>query len=64
MPALLTPNEETPMAESPPYPGTPRWVKIAGIVTLVLILAVIGAHLTGIAPRGHTPPMEHGAQRP
>jgi len=28
------------MAELTPYPGTPRWVKIVGIITLVLVLLV------------------------
>jgi hypothetical protein len=52
------------MATPPPYPGTPRWVKIAGIIALVLILLVGIRHLSGLAPTRHTPPIEHGAQQP
>ena len=51
------------MTELPPYPGTPRWVKIAGIIALVLILLVGIMHLSGVAPSGHTPPTDHGAQQ-
>jgi hypothetical protein len=57
------------MADLPPYPGTPRWVKVFGIVAVVpLLLFVILLH-TGVigghgpassmteshAPGGHTP---------
>ena len=26
------------MANRPPYPGTPRWVKVFGIIVIVLVL--------------------------
>lgn len=52
------------MAELQSYPGTPRWVKLAGIIALVLVLLVGIVHLTGVAPRGHTSPIEHGVQQP
>lgn len=52
------------MAELPAYPGTPRWVKVAGIIALVLILTVGIMHLTGVAPSGHTPPIDHGVRQP
>lgn len=39
------------------YPGTPGWVKISGIVVLVLVLIVGGLHLAG---HGMGPGM-HGA---
>jgi hypothetical protein len=32
------------------YPGTPRWVKVTGIVALVLVVLFAGLHLTGNAP--------------
>ena len=48
------------MAELPAYPGTPRWVKILGIIALVLVLLFGIAHLTGVAPTSHTPPIQHG----
>ncbi len=50
--------------ESPP--STPRWVKIFGIIAIVLILALAGLHLTGNAPT-HIPGSsgtEHGMQAP
>ena len=29
------------MTGRPTYPGTPRWVKVSGVVTLVLVLLVV-----------------------
>ena len=29
------------MTDRPPYPGMPRWVKVSGIVTLVLVVLVV-----------------------
>jgi hypothetical protein len=48
-----------PDRESPP--STPRWVKIFGIIALVLILLFVILHLTGNSPGGHgghTAPIE------
>ena len=46
------------MADLPPY-STPRWVKIVGIITLVLVLLVGILMLTGVGgdhgPRRHLP---------
>jgi hypothetical protein len=39
------------------YPGTPLWVKVAGIVVLALVLVFGGLHLAG---RGMGP-MDHQA---
>jgi hypothetical protein len=33
--------EETNMANRPPYPGTPRWVKVFGIIIIVVVLLVV-----------------------
>jgi hypothetical protein len=44
------------MAGPPAYPGTPRWVKIVGIIVLVLVLLVGVVLLTGIGG-------EHGPGR-
>lgn len=61
------------MADPPPYPdtgdktGTPRWVKVFGIIIIVLVLLFGVLHLTGNSlggPGGHTPPTEHGVQQP
>jgi hypothetical protein len=35
------------MAESRAYPGAPRWVKILGIISLVLVVAFVAVHLAG-----------------
>jgi hypothetical protein len=48
------------MADPPPYPdtGTPRWVKVAGIVALALVLLFVVLILTGRGGHGpgrHTP---------
>ena len=65
------------MTESPSpvetKPGMPRWVKVSGIIAIVLALVVVivvlvsggehgpGRHLPGgETPPGHTPPVEHG----
>ena len=61
------------MADLPPY-STPRWVKIVGIIALVLVLLVGIMLLTGVGgdhgpgrhipSGGHTRPIEHGVQQP
>jgi hypothetical protein len=51
------------MADSPPYPGTPRWVKVFGIIALVLVLLFVflmftrgpGGHGLGDHGGGHDP---------
>ena len=59
------------MADSPPYPdsngdtgvepdrrstnSTPRWVKVFGIIALVLILLFVILHLAGGGLGGHIP---------
>ena len=48
-------------------PSTPRWVKLFGILVLVLVLLFVGLHLTGNSPGGpgsHTSPIQHGVQPP
>ena len=68
------------MADPPPYPGTPRWVKVSGLIALVLVLLVgimllagvggghgPGRHLPSGGAGGHTPPSsvtEHGVKQP
>ena len=64
------------MADAPPYPGIPRWVKVSGIILIVAVLLVIiirftgggghgpGRHRPSGDPGGHTPPIEHGAPQP
>jgi hypothetical protein len=64
------------MADPPPYPGTPRWVKVSGIVALVLVLLFVimlitdpgrhgpDRHTRSGGPGGHTPAIEHRVQQP
>jgi len=47
--------------------STPGWVKVFGIIVIVLVLLFVILHLTGRGlgdPGGHTPPIEHGVQQP
>lgn len=45
------------MSDPPPEhdAGTPLWVKIFGIIALVLVLLFVILHLTGRGLGGHTP---------
>jgi hypothetical protein len=47
------------MPDPVPYPGAPRWVKVLGIVAIVLILLFAVVILTGIGgphgPARHMP---------
>jgi len=42
------------MANRPPYPGTPRWVIVFGIIAIVLVLLFVIMLLTGHGPGRHT----------
>ena len=64
--AGLPPNPE-PGGETDHDTGTPRWVKVFGIIALVLVFVFIILHLTGHGLGGHThrPPVtEQGVKRP
>jgi hypothetical protein len=53
-------------------PGMPRWVKVSGIIAIVLVLLVViivlvsggehgpGRHIPEGTPGSQTPPVEHG----
>lgn len=41
------------MAEPPPYPGTPRWVRLAGAAAILLLVLFVLVHLAGLAPMSH-----------
>ena len=43
------------MADPPPAIGTPRWVKLSGVIAIVLVLLFALAHLLGGGVVGHTP---------
>jgi hypothetical protein len=40
------------MADLPPYPGAPRWVKISGIIAGLLVLLVVVLLLAGGGQHG------------
>ena len=44
------------MTDRPTYPGTPHWVKVSGIVTLVLVLLVV---IVMVASGGNHGPGRH-----
>jgi hypothetical protein len=52
------------MANRPPYPGTPRWVKAFGIVAIVLVLLVAIMLLSGHGPGRHTSSRDAGGRVP
>jgi hypothetical protein len=52
------------MANCPPYPGTPRWVKALGISAIVLVLLVAIMLLSGHGPGRHTSSGDAGGQVP
>lgn len=56
------------MADQPPYPGMPRWVKISGIILGVMILLVFILLVSGIGgphgPGRHLSSPETGSQTP
>ncbi len=67
----MSQTEITPERRS--APGTPRWVKVLGIIAIVLVLLFVTLHLTGFNPMGmdHTnmgnmdmSPTQQGAQQP
>ena len=51
-------GEETYMADPPPYPGTPRWVKVFGIIVIALVLLVVAMMFIGGGKHG---PGRHAA---
>jgi hypothetical protein len=57
-------DETELVSESPP--GTPLWVKVFGILLIVVMLAFAGLHLTGNAPThmSGSSGAEHGIQLP
>ncbi len=43
------------------YPGTPRWVKVFGVVAFVVVLLFLGVHLAGggMGPSAHLSHLSH-----
>ena len=52
---VMRAEEDAHMADLPPYPGTPRWVKVSGIVVGVLVLLVVILLVAGGGPGRHGP---------
>jgi len=55
------------MANRPPYPGTPRWVKVFGIIVIVVVLLVVAMMFIGGGEHGpgrHAPSGDAGGQAP
>ncbi|MDQ3692449.1 MAG: hypothetical protein M3464_02310 [Chloroflexota bacterium] len=53
------------MAEPSPYPGTPRWLKVFGIIVIVVVLLVVGLMFIGGGEHGpgrHSPSGDTGGQ--
>jgi hypothetical protein len=56
------------MADLPPYPGIPGWVKVSGIIVIVMVLLVGVIIFTGVGGQhgtGHLPFVggQHGPGR-
>lgn len=52
-------TRDTSMADKPPYPGTPRWVKVSGVILAILALLVVVLLFAGGGRHGpfrHLPP--------
>ncbi len=61
-------TEATHMADPPPYPGTPRWVKVFGTIAIGVVLLVVIIVFTGVGgphgPGRHIPSGDAGAGTP
>jgi hypothetical protein len=55
------------MADAPAYPGAPGWVKVFGMIALVVAVVFAVLHVVGRGPGEHrhgersAPPVEHPA---
>ena len=67
----MSQTEVAPERRSPP--GTPRWVKVFGIIFIVLLLLFVVLNLTGLSPVGmhgskmgnmDMSPTQQGVQQP
>jgi hypothetical protein len=54
----MTDSHDQPGSKGEPGHATanvPRWVKVLGFLAIVVVLLVLGLHLTGTVPAGHMP---------
>jgi hypothetical protein len=51
------------MGEIPPYPGTPRWVKVFGLLAVLVALTFVHRMLTGGGGHGRHAPAQGDAHR-
>ena len=61
---IMTTEEDTHMADPHPYPGTPRWVKVLGIIATGLVLLVVIMMFIGGGDHGPGRHMPSGVQQP
>jgi hypothetical protein len=65
--ARLDMMKDPKTADLPPYPGTPRWVKVFGVIVIGLILLVVIIVFTGIGgphgPGRHNLEYQQGQKR-
>lgn len=54
-------RKDMPLAHLPPYPGTPRWAKVFGIIALVVALLFVILMITR-GPGGHGPGRHAGGE--
>ena len=52
------------MVDRRPYPGTPRWMKVSGIILFVLVVLIAVLHLSGHGMGHHMVHSGGSAQRP
>lgn len=55
------------LANTSPYPGIPRWLKLSAIIVVILILLFGILHLTGnhnMGPEMHMPATAQGTLQP
>jgi hypothetical protein len=56
---MISPDDDTSSQNSGDHPSTfvdestPRWVKVFGVIALVLLLIMVAIHLTGGGFHGH-----------
>lgn len=57
---MSDPSRTGDVSDRPAHPGTPRWVYVAGIIAVVLLVVFAVIHLAGGGMGGHTSPIRHG----